>query len=301
MGIFDRIRPQDLLGRPDVVSTSTTTSQIISRAPLGRADLARLDRIREGLAAFRQDTSTPAAVGRLMDKTIAEWLAIPQKRRPDPEASINNFGVGIGDHLCTALGGRWITAVFDNGSELVVEVGEGGPLLFPIARVAAQWGSRADWVADYMAECAREVTAPQAEPGEASPPPAPAAGPASSAQVDALAKRALDRAMSLVARGGADLVPFTLEDDETGAVEVTQFAGEPVEALELARRHVRHSAAARAAVGWNGALAVSGQHFSAVLVEASARGETSLLVAQRHQDGQAVGPPQLVARQAPLF
>ena len=314
MGIFDRIRPQDLLGRPEVVSTSPATTEI-SRDPLNRADLARLDRIREGLAAFRHDTSTPAAVGVLLDKTIAEWLAIPQKRRPDPDASVKIFGVAIGDHLCTLLGGHWITCVFEDGSELAVEVDEGGPLLFPIARVSAQWGARADWVGDYMAQSAREIAAYRSGPAEPVPsepvpaepvpavavPAVPSQASGSSAQVDALAKRALDRAMVLVAPGGPDLVPFTLVEDSTGAVEITQFAGEALEALELARRHVRHSTAVRAAVGWHGALSVSGQRSSAVLVEASARGESSLLVAQRHQDGQAIGPPQLVGRQAPLL
>lgn len=306
MGILDRILTQDILGRAAVVPASPATTEN-SRTPLGRAEQARLDRIREGLAAFRADTSTPAAVNALINTTTTEWLAVPQKRRPDPEASINNFGVGIGDHLCAAVGGHWVVAVFDLGTELAVEYAEDAPLLFPIARVAEQWGTTSDWVVDYVAESVRTASAHRAAPAPTPPPAAAQPGgaqvpsQAGSAHVDALAKRALDRGTGLVARGAAALVPFTLVEDGSGAVEVTQFAGEPAEALELARRHLRESAAVRAAVGWNGTLAVAGQRWSAVLVEAAARGESSLLVAQRHHDGAPVGPPQLVGRQAPIF
>lgn len=312
MAIFRRNDAPQHLTRPDEVVPPAAPPMVPERHPLSRADLARLDRIRQGLAAFGEDTSTPDALGRLLDKTANEWVQVPTKRRPDPGAYINNFGVGLGDHLCEQLGGHWIMYTDDAGSELTVEIGEGGPLLFPIATVAQWWGTHFGWVAQYMTEAAAQVRTalaapaaqqhvPQAAAAPAQPAPVTQAPAPASAQVNVLAKRALDRALALVQSGTGALAPFALVEDATGFVELTQFPGDPVTGLEQARSHVRISAGVRGGVAWDGALSQGGETFQAVLAEAGDRGESSLLVAQRHLAGQPVGPPMLVGRQAPIL
>ena len=92
------VGPGSIAGRfADTVSRLPETRLA---AVLGRADLARLDRIREGLAAFRQDTSTPAAVGRLLTDAALRARFAVEGRKTIEQA------VRAGCHTPKALGAQ---------------------------------------------------------------------------------------------------------------------------------------------------------------------------------------------------
>lgn len=134
----------------------------------------------------------------------------------------------------------------------------------------------------------------------------PAAGPTwrdqLSEQVRRLAEVALGQALDAVQAG--PMAPFVVLDRPEGRV-LGRFEGEAAGALARARAHVRASDAARAAIGWDGYLTVSGVRQEAVVVEVSERGLPGVVVAHRYRETVegtvVVGRPVLVGPGAPIL
>ena len=150
-----------------------------------------------------------------------------------------------------------------------------------------------------------DVTAPL--PGPAADPAAvPAAVPtavptlwrdALSPELRTLTEITLAHALEAVVDAGSPMRPFAVTEDGGGRTLV-RFDGEPGAATDRAREHARTSAGPRAAVAWDGWLTVGGIRQDAVVVQASERGRTGVVVAHRYRETLegtvVVGKPVLV-------
>lgn len=104
-----------------------------------------------------------------------------------------------------------------------------------------------------------------------------------SAPLRALAEVALGQALETIVREGGPMTPFVVLDRPHGRV-LGRFEGEAGAALAKARQHVAACDADRAAVAWDGYLTVGGIRQDAVVVAASDRGRTGVVVAHRYRE-----------------
>lgn len=126
-----------------------------------------------------------------------------------------------------------------------------------------------------------DVTAPL--PGPAALPD-PAVWRASlSPELRALTEIALAHALEAVVEAGSPMLPFAVTEGPEGRL-LCRFEGEPRAAAERARAHARVSEGPRAAVAWDGWLTVAGIRQDAVVVQASERGRTGVVVAHRYRE-----------------
>lgn len=144
--------------------------------------------------------------------------------------------------------------------------------------------------------------APRPEP--ARPPEAGTWRAELSPEVRTLAEIALAHALDDVVAGGTPMLPFAVLEDPKGRV-LARFDGEPVAAVDRARAQVAASGATRGAVAWDGWLTVAGVRQDAVVVHASDRGRTGVVVAHRYRETLEgvviVGRPVLVGPGDPLL
>jgi hypothetical protein len=119
-----------------------------------------------------------------------------------------------------------------------------------------------------------------------------------------LTEIALGQALEAIVRDGSPMTPFVVLDRRAGRV-LGRFDGEVGAALARARAHVATCDADRAAVAWDGYLTVSGIRQDAVVVAASDRGRTGVVVAHRYRETVegivVVGRPVLVGPADPLL
>lgn len=119
-----------------------------------------------------------------------------------------------------------------------------------------------------------------------------------------LAEIALSQALDIIVREGGPMPPLVVLDRPSGPV-LGRFDGEPRAALSRARAYVTACDADRAAVAWDGYLTVGGIRQDAVVVAASDRGRTGVVVAHRHRETVegtvVVGRPVLIGPTDPLL
>lgn len=143
------------------------------------------------------------------------------------------------------------------------------------------------------------------------PVPGPAAAPDPTVWRDTLTPElrtlteiTLAHALEAVVATGSPMPPFTVTEGPEGRLLV-RVDGEPTAAVERAREHARTSAGPRAAVAWDGWLVVGGIRQDAVVVHASERGQTGVVVAHRFRetlDGTVVvGKPVLIGPGDPVL
>ena len=126
-----------------------------------------------------------------------------------------------------------------------------------------------------------DLTAPS--PGPAAVPDPAVWRESLSPQLRALTEITLAHALEAVVATGSPMLPFAVTEDLEGRL-LRRFAGEPTGATEQARAHARASRGPRAAVAWDGWLTVGGIRQDAVVVQASERGRTGVVVAHRYRE-----------------
>ncbi len=104
-----------------------------------------------------------------------------------------------------------------------------------------------------------------------------------SPSVRRLAEVALGQALDAIVREGGPMTPFVVLERTEGRM-LGRFEGEAGAALARARAHVADCDADRAAVAWDGYLTVAGIRQDAVVVAASDRGRTGVVVAHRYRE-----------------
>jgi hypothetical protein len=125
-----------------------------------------------------------------------------------------------------------------------------------------------------------------------------------SVELRRLVEIALGQALEVIVRDGGPMTSFVVLERPSSRV-IGRFDGEGSAALARARAHVATCDADRAAVAWDGYLTVAGIRQDAVVVAASDRGRTGVVVAHRYRetvDGTVVvGKPVLVGPTDPLL
>jgi hypothetical protein len=118
-----------------------------------------------------------------------------------------------------------------------------------------------------------------------------------------LAEIALSLALEAVVAAGSPMLPFVVLEDASGR-RMTRFDGDPVAAIDHARAYAEGSGADRAAVCWDGWLTVGGVRQDAVVVQASDRRRSGVVVAHRYRETLegvvVVGKPVLVGPGDPV-
>ena len=119
-----------------------------------------------------------------------------------------------------------------------------------------------------------------------------------------LAEITLAHALEEVVDAGSPMRPIAVTEVHDGRV-LCRFDGDPSAAVERARSQARASEGPRAAVAWDGWLTVGGIRQDAIVVHASERGSTGVIVAHRYRetlDGTVVvGKPVLVGPGDPVL
>lgn len=162
-----------------------------------------------------------------------------------------------------------------------------------------------------------DLTAPS-DPA-AMPDPATGAGAtlwrdALSPELRTLTEITLAHALEAVVATGTPMLPFIIteaevpQDADAGCAPrrtLHRFEGELGAAVEKAREHARAFDGPRAAIAWDGWLTVGGIRQDAVVVQASERGRTGVVVAHRYRETLegvvVVGRPVLVGPGEPVL
>lgn len=126
-----------------------------------------------------------------------------------------------------------------------------------------------------------DVTAPL--PGPAALPDPAVWRDSLSPELRALTEITLAHALEAVVEAGSPMLPFAVTEGAEGRL-LCRFEGEPAAAAERARVYARASDGPRAAVAWDGWLTVAGIRQDAVVVQASERGRTGVVVAHRYRE-----------------
>jgi hypothetical protein len=125
-----------------------------------------------------------------------------------------------------------------------------------------------------------------------------------SSELRHLAEITLGQALDAIVDEDSPMAPFVVLERPDGRV-LGRFEGEPSAALARARAHVLGCDADRAAIAWDGCLTVGGIRQDAVIVAASDRGRTGVIVAYRYRETVEgtviVGRPVLVGPTTPLL
>lgn len=132
--------------------------------PLNAAEIVWTAQHRELLSDLCDGYLDARTVGALFDRVQATWVA--SEDRPDPDPLVNAFGVALGDLVAQRQSGlTWCVYRDSAGTELVLARPGHSLVMFPVAAVAARWGSAPrGWFAPYVDEAAERAAAALAEP-----------------------------------------------------------------------------------------------------------------------------------------
>ena len=134
--------------------------------PLNAAEIVWTAQHRELLSDLCDGYLDARTVGALFDRVQATWIA--SEDRPDPDPLVNAFGVALGDLVAQRQSGlTWCVYRDSAGTELVLAPPGHSLVIFPVAAVAARWGSAPrGWFAPYVDEAAERAAVALAEPPE---------------------------------------------------------------------------------------------------------------------------------------
>lgn len=105
------------------------------------------------LIAAGVDVDDPGALGKLNDVLYAQWKAMPEESRDNPNAVINLIGIGLGECLVRCAGLEWVVES-SQGAELAAFDAETGVLIYPTKVVAQRW---ADGVESFVPDFVEEI------------------------------------------------------------------------------------------------------------------------------------------------
>lgn len=106
---------------------------------VGVEEQERIARGRAGLAAAGVDSADLDALGAAFDAALSGWLDASTGQRGDERELVEQFAIGIGDHLASHTDLRWARVTDAFGTDLAVAGGRDEFVVVPGNLVAARW------------------------------------------------------------------------------------------------------------------------------------------------------------------
>jgi hypothetical protein len=104
--------------------------------------VAEVDWVRSSIAGLAEQDVRLGDIddlGRHYDEMLNTWLRLPDGRRTDPNAIINQIGLAFGQYVGDQARLDWVVATDDHGTEIALHRERGNVLIYPVDLISQRW------------------------------------------------------------------------------------------------------------------------------------------------------------------